>query len=217
MIFSEVYIYFILLASLAACRFYFEKRISIYLYLLSPFLLLTFLVEIIALWMGYNARPNVWLYNFFMIIQPVFYFLLVRNVIRNKRMRSFLLFVSWLYPLFVIINIFFLQPRKDQFVSISYATGTLIIVLSTIFYFYELFTSDKYINLARDPFFWICSGLLFFYSCGFPLFALNNFLSSSSNIFIKNYTSIISLLNILLYSSFIIASLCRIRIRNSFF
>ncbi|OJY88182.1 MAG: hypothetical protein BGP13_06465 [Sphingobacteriales bacterium 40-81] len=152
-----------------------------------------------------------------MIIQPVFYFLLVRNVIRNKRMRSFLLFVSWLYPLFVIINIFFLQPRKDQFVSISYATGTLIIVLSTIFYFYELFTSDKYINLARDPFFWICSGLLFFYSCGFPLFALNNFLSSSSNIFIKNYTSIISLLNILLYSSFIIASLCRIRIRNSFF
>ena len=96
------------------------------------------------------------------------------------------------------------------------AAGTLIIVLSPL-HFYELFTSDKYINLARDPFFWICSGLLFFYSCGFPLFALNNFLSSSSNIFIKNYTSIISLLNILLYSSFIIASLCRIRIRNSFF
>ena len=182
--------------------------------MLSPYLLLTFLVEIGALWLSSEAKPNGWLYNSFMIIQPVFYFLLVRNVIRSKRMRFFLLFSACVFPLLVMINIFFLQPGKDQFVSISYATGTLIIVFATMFYFYELFTSDNYINLPRDPFFWICSGLLFFYSCGFPLFALNNFLSGSSNIFIKNYASIIGLFNILLYSSFIIASLCRVRIRN---
>lgn len=215
--FDEIYILFILIAALATCTFYFQKKISFFLYLLSPFLLITFLMEVGGVWLGYHGKSNVWLYNTFVIISSVFYLLLVRNVIISRKVRMFLLYAAILFPVFVMINIFFLQPAKDQFVSISLALGSLLIVFATIVYFYELFTTDKYINLAKDPFFWICSGLLFFYSCGFPLFALNNFLYSSSNIFIKNYSSIISLLNILLYSSFIIASLCRVKIRNSFF
>lgn len=214
MILRDTYIFFILLASITACFFYFQKKVSVFLYLLPPFLFISFLVESIAIWLSYNVGSNVWLYNAFLMIDFSFYFLLIREVIKSKKFRLFLSIVAYLYPFLILINIFYLQPSKDQFASISYALGGLIIVFSTMFYFYELFTTDKYINLARDPYFWICSGLLFFYSCGFPLYALNNFLSTSSNIFIKNYGSIISLLNILLYSSFIIASLCRIRIRN---
>lgn len=217
MMLGEVYLYFMLLAAIAACAFWFQKKISKLLYWVAPFLFIVFFVELIADWMSYKYGSNVLLYNIFTIFDSSFYFLLLREAIISKKMKQFLIIAVCLFPLFVIFNIFLLRPPSEQFVSMSYALATLIIVFSAIFYFYELFRSDKYIDLARDPFFWICSGLLFYYSCGFPLFALNNFLSSSSNIFIKNYGSIISLLNILLYSSFIIASLCRVRIRNSSF
>jgi hypothetical protein len=54
---------------------------------------------------------------------------------------------------------------------------------------------------------------LFYYTCSFPIFGLLNFLSS--NPIGKNIQIIIILLNVFLYSSFTIAFLCRLRVRNS--
>jgi hypothetical protein len=71
------------------------------------------------------------------------------------------------------------------------------------------------VNLLRQPAFWICTGLLFFYTCSFPIYGLFNYLNRAPLIIKKNIGVIILLLNVLLYSSFTIAFLCRIRVKNS--
>jgi len=120
----------------------------------------------------------------------------------------------WIYLLLVILNFLFIQ-KIAAFKSITYATGCLLIIAICIYYFYELFQLTHSVNLVRQPAFWICSGLLFYYSCSFPIFGLTNFVRSAPLIIFKNIGVIIFLLNVFLYSSFTIAFLCRLRTRKS--
>ena len=117
------------------------------------------------------------------------------------------------YLIVAVINISFIQKMKS-FHSVTYALVCLLIVAFCIYYFYELFKRPKSVKLKNNPAFWICSGLLFFYCCGFPLFGLANYLSNISPLIIKNFYSIVIILNIFLYSLFTIAFLCRIKTRK---
>jgi len=217
MAFRDSYLIFILMAFLASCTLYYQKNKSIVLYFFPPFLLLTFFVEAIGIWTAYQSINNQWLYIIFSIIEFIYYCWLISEVVEMSLIKKVLHHCMWLYPILVAVNKIFLQKAPDQFPTISYALSCLGIACAAIVYFRGLFESDKYVNLTRDPFFWICSGLLFFYFCSFPLFTISNLYYSgysASPLIAENYSTVISLLNILLYSSFIIASLCRIKIRK---
>jgi hypothetical protein len=187
----------------------------IFLRAFPVYLLTTFIIEFIGGWRSDNGLTTVSLYNVFTTIEFVFYFWMLRYMISNRLAKKILLHSLWLYPVLVILNKLFLQ-KGPQFHTITVCLGCLLVVMATITYFFELFQLNKPVNLIREPSFWICSGLLFFYACTFPLYALINFFQDPSNIIIKNIAFVFAVVNILLYSSFIIASLCRIRIRKSF-
>ena len=122
-------------------------------------------------------------------------------------------FTLALYSLVAVVNIIFIQ-KMMAFHSVTYALGCLLVVVFCIYYFLELFKNPKSVKLNNKPAFWICSGLLFFYCCGFPLYGLSNFLGDISKLIIKNFFSIIIILNIFLYSLFTIAFLCRLKTRK---
>lgn len=210
----STYIWLILLGSLMSALAYFRKGTPVFLKLLPVYLLVTFIVEFIGGWRNDQGKVTVMLYNVFITIEFVFYFWMLRYMVRNHFAKLILLHSLWLYPLLVILNKLFLQ-KGLQFHTITVCLGCLLIVMATVTYFFELFQFDKPVDLVREPSFWICSGLLFFYACTFPLYALVNFFKDPSNIIIKNIASIFAVVNILLYSSFIIAALCRIRTRKS--
>jgi hypothetical protein len=95
----------------------------------------------------------------------------------------------------------------EKFHTVTYSLGCLAVVSACFYYFFELFRLPKSVKLIRNPAFWICSGLLFFYCCGFPLYA---FISLWNRVrwVINSFGSIITILNIFLYSLFTIALLC---------
>jgi hypothetical protein len=114
--------------------------------------------------------------------------------------------VIFLYTVAAICNIVFIQKMKT-FHTVGYSVGCLLVVIFCINYFFELFQLPKSVNLVNNPAFWICSGLLFFYCCGFPLYGFIK-LWTNVPLVVKNFNAIISLLNIFLYSLFTIAFLC---------
>jgi len=216
MAFTDIYVLAILMAFLASCTLYYQKKRSLVLYFLPPFLLLAFLVESIGIWLWYRGINNLWLYLIFTTIEFIYYSWLISEVVDIPLIKKTLLHCMWVFPFLVILNKMFLQKGSEQYLTITYALGCLIIACAAMAYFFNLFQSNRYVNLRKDPFFWICSGLLFYYTCSFPFFTIVNILNSESPIFLRNYGAITSLLNILLYSSFIVASLCRISIRKVF-
>lgn len=212
--FGDIYIVFILLAALASSLTYFQKTKPTGFLLFFPiYLFITFTVEYMAVQMSYKGANTVTLYNVFGTIEIVFYLWMFSRIIHETTIKKVLKSFIWAYPLAVIINKTFIQ-KGEQYHTLTAGLGSLLIVLAAIYYFYELFQSEKSVDLVREPSFWISSGLLFFYSCSFPLFSLVSHFYSPSNKIINYLASLSSLLNILLYSSFIIAFLCRIRIRK---
>ena len=200
-----------IIAGLFASR---KKNTKKYIRVFTVFLILSLLVEIIGDLRSYKRLNNLLMYNFFTGFEFTFYIWMIRNIVQNEKAKKYIFYILLFFPFLDLFNIFFIQGIK-HFHTITYAIGCLLIVLLCIYYFLELFQSSISVNLLRQPAFWICSGLLFYYCCSFPIFGLSNFLLSLPRVIIVNISTIIILLNIFLYSMFTLAFLCRFRTMKS--
>lgn len=209
-----VYIIFIVISFLAGITLYFRQGTDRYLRLFPIFLLVTIIIEIVAYyWRTKGEYPTI-LYNLFTSFEFLFYTYALREIVYNQRVKKIFFHASLLYLVVVIVNFLFVQ-KTSSFNSVTYALGSLLTVAGSIYYFYEQFQLSQSVNLARQPAFWICSGLLFYYCCSFPVYGPLNFIRKAPYIIQKNLYVIVFLLNVFLYSSFTIAFLCRLRIKKS--
>lgn len=197
---------------LASLTLFFQASLPGYLKTFPFFLLITIIIEIAGLILVKRKVDSTMMYIVFTTFEFIFYLYIVRSIINNVKIKKIILWVIPVYPALVIINRTFFQT--NTFHTNTYSLGCLLIVASCIYYFYELFQTTHSVNLVREPAFWICSGLLFFYTCTFPLVGLWNHLRGLPRIILLNLNAVLQFLNILLYSLFSIAFLCRIKFRR---
>ena len=204
--FLPPYIYAIALSFLVSISVLFKlnPRFS-YLKLFPPFLFTTLLIESIGSYQASKGESTVLLYNFFTAFEFCFYLWVISLVIFSSLVKKIIRIALLLYAVSATINILFIQKL---FHTATYSVGCLLVVSFCIYYFFELFRLPKSVQLVNNPAFWLCSGLLFFYCCGFPLFGLLNYWAANSPILVRNFTQIVGILNIFLYSLFMIAFLC---------
>jgi hypothetical protein len=176
------------------------------------FLLTTFLLESYSLYLWNEGKQNVHVYNFFTIFEFCYYLFLISRIIANSKARRLILGALLVYPIIALLNILFTQ--KNVFHSVTYSLGCLLVVACSVYYFFELFQRPKSSSLLREPAFWICTGLLFYYSCSLPLMGAINFLKSIPPLLFNNTVTFLNILNILLYSLFTIAFLCQSKIQR---
>jgi hypothetical protein len=171
-------------------------------------------MDIASNYTAVKSMDNTFLNNIDFVVVFSFELFLLREIIVGKKAKKVILGFILAYLVFSLINTFLVQTSR-VFQSMTYAFGCLLIVTSCIYYFWELFQHKSSVNLIREPAFWICSGLLFYDTCTFPLFGLLNFVNALPKIIIQNLFQIFILLNVFQYSSFTIAFLCRLKLRKS--
>lgn len=201
------------IAFLTSLTVYFGPASELYLRLFPVYLLLDCILESVT---NYNAllhHNTLLLSNLNSILAFSFWIYVLRAVIQSPKAKKILLYCLVAFPLIFIVNIFLVQ-KSQVFQSLNYCLDCLVIVAACIYFFLELFQSKNYVNLVREPAFWICSGLLFFCTCSFPVYGLINFINFEISI-IRIILYVLGFVNILLYLSFTIAFLCRLRIRKS--
>ena len=185
---------------------------SLYLRVFPYYLCITLFIEILGVYRWWHRLSTTALYNFFGLFEFTFYFFMLHEIIQSTKAKRIVKGVMLIYPILFLLNVLFVQV--NGFASITYVLGCLLVTCVCVFYFYELFQSDHPVVLIREPAFWFCTGLLFFYCCTFPYFALANFMIDFPEIIMNNIATLLNLMNSLLYSLFTIAFLCRIRIRK---
>jgi hypothetical protein len=208
-------LYIEIICLLASLTLFFQGSIPQYMKAFSFFMLITLIVEITGwLFMKYNVNKIqvTLLYNIFTAFEFEYYLLIIRFTLYNKKVKRIISWLLVVYPFLVLINMLFIQP--NAFHTITYSLGCLLVVAACIYYFFEIFQITNSVNLLKEPAFWICSGLLFFYCCTFPLIGLWNRLRGLPEIILGNLNHILTLLNVLLYSLFSIAFLCRLKFRR---
>ncbi|HEY4060291.1 MAG TPA: hypothetical protein VGM30_00245 [Puia sp.] len=204
----------IIISFAASLTVYFQPKGDAYLKLFTPFLLVTLLVESASNLGLVRGKDNSTMYNFFSVLEFSFYFFILGEIVKGGFAKKCVRAIIWIYGAVSLGNIIFIQ-KLSGFPSLTYALGCLLIVAICIYYFFELFQISQSVPLVRQPAFWICSGLLFFYCCSFPIFGPMNFIAVLPPVIRQNLVAIIDIMNVLLYSSFTIAFLCRLRTRKS--
>lgn len=208
MSFLPAYFYVIIVSFLVSISVFFKPATKYsYLKLFPPFLFLTLVAEYLGSYLWSIDQNNLALYNFFTVFEFCFYLWVLSMIINSLRMKNIIRIAVVFYALAAVINILFIQ-KMNTFHTVTYSLGCLLIVTFCIYYFLELFRLPKSVKLKNSPSFWICSGLLFFYCCGFPLYGLINIWSGISRFIVESFDSIVTILNIFLYSLFTIAFLC---------
>ncbi|MET0242185.1 MAG: hypothetical protein ABW174_01900, partial [Flavitalea sp.] len=150
-----------------------NDQVQAYQKVFCVYLFVTVLVELVAAYLYTIRIASIPLYNYFGVLEFTFYFYMLYNLIETTRFRRIIKFIGFVYPVICILNI--IEAPKDEFSSVTYAVGALLVAVMSMVYFYELFRSNKSVVLQREPAFWICSALLFFYCCTFPYYTLTNF------------------------------------------
>lgn len=206
-----IYITLLVISVLASATIYFDKRGSLYLKSFPPFLIITTCVETIGYYTrikGINSTP---MFNFFTTFEFVFYFCILYSIISLQKIKKVILFCLWLYPVAAIINILFIQGiTRMHFYTLN--VGAILIVIFCIAYFYQLIKLPRQVSPLREPAFWICCGLLFFYSITLPIMAGMKLLLFRDSFELKLYYLLINISNFFLYGFFTLAFICRLRL-----
>jgi hypothetical protein len=205
---------FAAIAFLASLTIFWSRPNPRYLKTFSLFLLVNLITEIISAIMDTYAINNLVFVNLVTVFDFAFYCYFIREIIRTKLVKRILLYCLIIYPAIFLVNTLLIQGSV-AFHSMTYALGCLLIVLSCVYYFWELFQQPDSVNLSRQPAFWIASGLLFYYACTFPFYGTTNLVRALPTVILKNLLLIFELLSTLQYLSFTIAFLCRLRNRKS--
>jgi hypothetical protein len=211
---NSVELIFLLICLLASLTSFIQRPSPFFLRLFPFYFLLTFLVQQVGNFLSQRGVHNTPLYNAYSIIEFIFYFFIFREIIRNTRVKAVILGILIVYPLVASFNIFYFQ-RVSSFHSMTFSIGCAVIVILCIVYFVELFQLPEATNLKNEPSFWICTAILFSYVCTFPFWGLVNFMKTAPALIIKHLMTILMFINVLSYSLFTIAFLCRLRIRKS--
>lgn len=199
-----------LIALLVALIFYKDLlRHSIFIYFI-PFLVVTSIVEISAL---YKDRPlkNI-MYNYFLICQFLFYAFIFYKTLRFPNLKKIVTISFIVFILFFIYNAIW---GDGLYVYQSYTSvlASFFIVIFICMFFYEtILPQNSHAKLFTNPFFWIAVGLLFSKLGSVIIFAMFRFLGSIDlqNKGVVVFQTIIKSLNVILYGSFSIAFiLCR--------
>jgi hypothetical protein len=118
-----------------------------------------------------NETNNIYTIIQFLILCSVFYL-----CFNNARVKRFLLLSLFLYLIFSIINILFIEGFANRNTNLRTVSGISFIIIS-VYYFSYLLQNQPVDNIIRYPMFWINSAVLIYFSGNIFLYAANNIIS----------------------------------------
>lgn len=183
---------------------------------LFSFLLGFILITELSIWAASNifhVGENVHIYNIAMGIQYWFYGFYFHFILTGRVTRLLVKGFLILFPLLWLFSTLFLFGlcRWNSYVA---ATGSLFCVVFSIIYFYQIFARVEPVRFATNPELWIAIGVFVFYSINLPYVGMLNFLSNTDKEFARQLLVVLQISNILMYSLFTYAYLCRMSIRK---
>jgi hypothetical protein len=203
----------LLSSSIVGFLFILQNRSISFINSLPIFLLYIYGIETFGAYLSEQYKPNVWLYNYSSVVEFAYYYWLVSKFFTQKKARKKAQLISIIYCTIALANIIFFQG-KTGFHTITFGLGSLILISICIYYFYQLLLFPKTELLTKQIEFWISVAILFSFVCSFPIFCLINFYSAKISESIWPTIDFISaFINIIFYSLFIVAFLCKIKFK----
>ncbi len=219
MLFLIIVNFFELLSALVGTSFIRKNKTSNLTKYFVYFLWLTVFVEIIFGWLprlvyyqesfsflkGTFLAKNDWIYNTYFIISFLFYITYFKLNLISKKFRKILSVLSIIYLIACVIYLINEGIYFTSISSVTYITGSILIFLSVLLYFYEIIQSDTILSFHTNLTFYIAVGAMVFHLIATPLFIYSEYYVFDKNPdFVKVRRIILYSTNIFLYTCYII-------------
>ena len=181
------------------------------------FLTFSFLLEIAAIsWKlelhqtaHWNfSKSNLWIYNLYFLPEYLFYLYFFSKILKSKILRHWAKWIGFVYIIFSLINILFFQTMA-QLNTYTIIFGSGLVIFCSSLYFIQEYNRKIPEEVNRKPQFWISTGALLLHSVSLPYFIFINHLSRTNIPLAMALFNILLMLNILMYSFYLIAFLCK--------
>ncbi len=202
-----------------------------YFTLLTRYLIVVEVLAAVAGIFNWKNLSNVWRYFTSYLCAVVILEIMVRWI--GKEHRN--LFYSWTMPLHflsfyfvyfhklntfkasvfwgaaIYMSSFFVEVifnlKSGTFFSLNYTVGNIVLLLFTLFYFYEIALSDRILHFYSERMFWFACGIMIYYLGSLPYFGLFNYIRTNFLELMLIYHRFITVLNYFMYIFFVFSLL----------
>lgn len=193
-LFQVVELFAALVGSYYLIKYRVDKLTRYFVY----FLWLNFIVEMIGKLPTYIStydemsflketflNTNAWLYNIHSIVSIVFYTWYFRENLLSKKFKDTVNILIVVFFITSIVNLLITDDFLKIHSSFPMITGTLIILVSVFFYFFEMLKSEKILEFNKDLVFYVAIGAMVLHLVVAPLFIYSAYYSKENVEFIK--------------------------------
>jgi hypothetical protein len=145
-----------------------SRWLSVYLVIL-PFL---------VLWINHEAfqlKNNMYLKHILSHIEIIFFSLYFYSILEKLLFRKLVIILFIGYLVFCIFDTIYFEPFSFYPANIGFVYS-LMVILYSLFFFFEIYEKGEVLYIERHPHFWINSALLLYYAGTLLLGLFSNFL-----------------------------------------
>lgn len=147
-------------------------------------------------------------YNLVMVIEFLVYAYFFKKIVVSESVKKIISIFMVVFPIFWCISVFFIF-KITQWNSYVFLLGGTFTIIWALIYFYQLLTSFESTSIKSCGEFWIALGVIIFYSCNVPFMGIYNFLLINYPLLIYSFQTGLQIANIVMYSLFTYAFLCK--------
>ena len=105
----------------------------------------------------------------YMYIEYYIYSYLLSKFIKSKLIKK-ILRLSLIFMFALGVFLWFTNLNMIKVISIFSATESVLLLLPSFYYFYEILYGPPVLQLNEEPSFWIVTGIIFLFICLFPVY-----------------------------------------------
>lgn len=178
------------------------------------YLVLILVTSILALYlMKTGVRNNLFLFHIYTPIEYTILCLLYRNAVAGPLLKK-IIYAS--IPFFIVLSIMFsaFVQKPDENNSFITIIESLLILSWSLFYLREVLLLQQVTHLHRFPMFWICVGILFYFTGSLITEGMLNYLIKHSIELARRVYSFSYIFKYLLLILLMIGAWCQITFKN---
>lgn len=130
------------------------------LLLFLPFLTYVFVTEVLG--STVFTCSNQLLYNPELLMENGVYLLSFMYVFKSKLLIQISRIILIVFVVVTLTDIYFLESFSKEILSVSFNVGRILILIEYFLYLFVLLQSNEYLELSRNLFFWLSTGIFIF-------------------------------------------------------
>lgn len=159
---------------------YKHGRFPAALKVLFLYLLVSSLINVSGIVLAHKNLPNLWLLHIYTIIEAVFLLLFFMLINTSPVIKKILRVLLLLFPLACIANMLLFQS-SDKFNTYARSVEALLFIFFSIRYWLSNSEESEYETWFQNPYNWVTSGILLYFSSSFFLFLFSNIMLADAH------------------------------------